>query len=614
MAHHRDRPQPQVAEQLALWIRIILVLEASWFKDLLEAETNPRKTVGNPLHSTSAPPVRELEHPERKLTILMISTAIIFAFIGTVLGVLTLAHLSGIPTSLGLGFFPSHPYLQIYGFIGEFVVGVAYSLLPRFKTTHVPEITAGYATYGLMTAANALFLILPALASYASVLGPLATLLLLGGSAIFASQVSFLAFHSGGGFPETNPLMVLSSLSLVLISLLLFLQRTSVMKIGSEIFSSQVIFLALLGFAGSMVYTVEIRSVSFRQSNYRKRIANLSWKFQAVAIAITFAGVFLPLGSSFLSVVGGALFLAAALSVILSIRIFELAHPLMYRPAMTKMHFRIVRYNEVCILSGSLWLIFGCVLGIVLNVQQPQGAAFFFFLRDSFIHSIAIGFIGSAITVFAPMLLPSLLGRKAPVSGLSFGPIALLNAGILVRVTGDSTTTLLSLPNLPVWESASGPLVLGAMIWLLLVLPRIGKQPHEQEKKKALQKRAVSAENPVEAVRNERDAVITVTKTGTDILMTLNVWFIEKDGDIYLLPSKGAQTKWYRDVVATPTLKLSIGKTSFSGKAKVLNAEKEVNLAIKLFKDKYGDRTYRNFYDDRVDRAIKVASIEKVSE
>jgi hypothetical protein len=567
---------------------------------LPDGKTSIEKATSDTVHiSTSI--VRELQHPERKLTLLMVSSALVFAFIGTVLGALTLAHLSGVPTNLGLGFFSAHPYLQIYGFIGQFVVGVAYSLLPRFKITHVPEMTLGYATYVLLTCANVLFFLLPGLGLYNSVLAFVASILLLGGSIIFATQVLVLAHHHGGGFPETNPLMGLSSLSLLLISLIIFLKQTSLVNIGGgEIFSPQMIFLALLGFAGSMIYTVEIRSVSFRQCNYRREIASLSWKIQAAAVSVTFASLYIPSEASFLSIIGGVLFLCAALSVILSIRIFEFAHPLMYRPAMSKMHFKIVRYNEVCILSGSLWLIFGCILGIVFLGQFSK--AFSFFVRDSFIHSIAIGFIGSTITVFAPMLLPSLLGRKAPVSGLSFGPIALLNAGIILRVSGDFAAPFLS-SNFPIWESASGPLVLGAMVWLLLVLPRIGKQHQQQE---TTTPKTLTELNSIQAMKNERDVVITVSQAETGRTISLNVWFAEKDGKIYFLSSKGIQTKWLHYIVASPSLKLRIANKILSGTAQVLKGRKEVSSTIDLFKDKYGERVYNNFYDGRVDRAVKV--------
>src|SRR5487761_176443 len=221
------------------------------------------------------------ENPERRLTILLISTAIIFAFIGSTLGAFALAHISGVPTDLGLGFFPAHPYLQIYGFIAEFIVGVAYSLLPRFKAAHVSNIELGYIVYVLLTSGNALFLSSPVLTSYTQIAETLAPLLILISSVIFVYQVNSLASRPIGGFPETN--------------------------------------LLLIGFAGSMIYAVEIRSVSFRQCNYRKNLTQVCARLQAAAIATTFLAILLPA----LAWAGAVLFLGAALAAVLSTRIFE---------------------------------------------------------------------------------------------------------------------------------------------------------------------------------------------------------------------------------------------------------------------------------------------------
>jgi len=69
----------------------------------------------------------------RRLTLLFIATAGLFAFFGTTMGAIMLASMSGIPVVFGLTLFLSHPYVQIFGFLTEFVFGVSYSLLPRFK-------------------------------------------------------------------------------------------------------------------------------------------------------------------------------------------------------------------------------------------------------------------------------------------------------------------------------------------------------------------------------------------------------------------------------------------------------------------------------------------------
>src|SRR5487761_101331 len=537
------------------------------------------------------------ENPERRLTILLISTAIIFAFIGSTLGAFALAHISGVPTDLGLGFFPAHPYLQIYGFIAEFIVGVAYSLLPRFKAAHVSNIGLGYFVYVLLTSGNALFLSSPVLTSYTQIAETLAPLLILISSVIFVYQVNSLASRPIGGFPETNLLMRLSSVSLVLISASLVLDQTSLLN--ADPFSPEMIFLSLIGFAGSMIYAVEIRSVSFRQCNYRKGLAQACGLLQTAAIAITFLAILSPA----LAWAGAVLFLGAALAAVLSTRIFELAHPLRYRPAMTKMHFTIVRYNEACILSGSVWLLFGCAVGIAMTMLDTNG----FFIRDSFIHSIGIGFVGSTITCFAPMLLPGLLGKKAPASGLSFWPILLLDTGILVRVAGDFETLIV--PNPPIWESLSGPLILAAMISLLIMLARIGK--HHQVKRIS---DVVPRVSDLESVKDARDAIITVLGRKTNREIPVSIWFATKGDAIYLLPIQGTATEWYRNIRAHPDVKIRIEDRTFSGKTKSILDSGQVRNAIKAFKDKYGDRVYRNTYDDHVNCAVVVTPYSNTSQ
>ena len=541
--------------------------------------------------STVAP--NNLEKPERRLTLLLIFTAIIFAFLGSTLGSLTLAHISGLPTSLGLGLFPAHPYIQIYGFVAEFVLGVAYSLVPRFKGASLPKFRLGYLTYILLTIANLLFLSAPILVSSDRIILALAPTLIFVASVIFGYQVSSLAFRPVGGFPETNLLVILSPASLALISVLLALILSG--ALDQDAFSSGMIFLSLAGFAGSMIYTVEIRSVSFRQCNYRKNFARLSGYLQASAVGTSFLAILLS--AQALALAGALLYLASALSVILSIRILEFAHPLMYRPAMTKSHFMIVRYNEVCILSGSIWLLFGSALGVLTSIT---GA---FFIRDSFIHSIAIGFIGSIITCFAPILLPGLLGRKAPITGLSFWPIALLNAGILLRVSGNFDSLIIT--KLPIWESASGPLVIAAMIAVLVMLPRIGKAQaslHEKRQHPA---------SAAESIGNERDATLTVLGRKSNREIDVPLWFAEKQGTLYFLPRHGKSTEWYRNVQVNATIRVKIKDRTFTGKANLIVERDHVRNAIKLFKDKYGDRVYRNTYGDEVDCAVGLLDTSK---
>lgn len=530
--------------------------------------------------------------PERLLTLLLIATGSVFAFLGSAIGALTLASLSGVQGGLGLALFPSHPYLQIYGFVFEFVIGVEYSLLPRFKVTPIPSVLMGYLTYASVTAANVVYLLSSIFAGDVGFLDQTGSVLLLVGSLAFAYQGASLSFREKGGFPEANPLMLISSSSLVLSTILLLLEQEGVVNAGG-VFSPPMVYLTLLGFAGSMIYAVEIRSVSFRQCNYRQGWAKISSVFQALAVEAVFLGA--VANAQLLYVMGAVSFLVAAVALLLSIKILELAHPLMYRPAMTRMHFRIMRYNEVSILLASVWLLLGSILGILGFVFGVSAFA----VKDSFIHSIAIGFIGSSITCFAPMLLPGLLGRKGPVTGLSFGPILLLNMGAAVRIFGDLQASFSGGP--PLWESLTGPLVIGAMIWFLVMIHGVGRreqpaQPHPGAEGSGL-----------DSLKNVADARLTVRgrKTGREI--TLPIWFVYEGGEVLLLPIRGRLTQWYRNALSQKTVTFRVGQYTFNGTPEEILEAGQMQRIVALFKDKYGERNFSNYYANRIDVAVKIA-------
>ena len=535
------------------------------------------------------------DHPEKKLTLLLTSTGVLFGFIGSTIGTFSLAHLSGVPTDFSIGLFPSHPFLQIYGFISEFVIGVSYSLLPRFKIRSTQRIELGYLTYGLFTLSNIFLLFAPLLSSYSHALDLYASFFLLVGSFAFTYHVFPLAFHPGGGFPEVDPLIILSPISLILISLANFLEFSNIVTQNGS-FPEALILLALLGFAGSMIYLVEIRSVSFRQCNYRKNFARFSWMLQAAAIGSTCLSLLLPIPE--LSLVGALLFLAAALDVILTIRIFEFVHPIMYKPAMTRMHFAIVRYNELCLASGSAWLLLGTTLAMI-SLTLGNTSTYSFFLRDSFIHSLAIGFIGSTITCFAPMLLPSLLGKKAPVTGLSFWPILFLNAGMIIRVAGNILTTNSSAP--PIWESLSGPLIIAAMVSLVVMLPRVGKKTVGKRQDKSI----VSIQNSIFGrIKNEREASLVFKTRTMNREISVSLWFVEKEGALYFLPLKGVSSNWYNSLLINPKAALIVRGQTFSVNSQSITRSNEVRKIIKLFKDKYSDREYKNLFPKDPDCAV----------
>ncbi len=58
-------------------------------------------------------------------------------------------------------------------------------------------------------------------------------------------------------------------------------------------------------------------------------------------------------------------------------------------------------------------------------------------LYDPFIHSIAVGFVGTMLLAHGPVILPSVTGRRLNAAKLSLLPLGVLTVGNLVRIVGD---------------------------------------------------------------------------------------------------------------------------------------------------------------------------------
>jgi hypothetical protein len=236
---------------------------------------------------------------------------------------------------------------------------------------------------------------------------------------------------------------------------------------GADLFSPAFIYLSLVGFVGSMIFGVELKTVAFRLTNYRRNISKITAALQAVSIVLAFSSCFE--GFKFLLPLANAFFLASAVSFSVAARALE------WKPRSSKVllpitagrsnvasHSTISHYTDVCLFSSVSWLLFGCALGVILSFANVPS---FFAVRDSFIHSIAVGFIGSAVSAYGPVLLPGVLSKKGPRQHLSLLPLGFLNAGLAIRVVGNFYS--IERGTLPLWESLSGLMIVVAMILLM---------------------------------------------------------------------------------------------------------------------------------------------------
>jgi deazaflavin-dependent oxidoreductase (nitroreductase family) len=100
----------------------------------------------------------------------------------------------------------------------------------------------------------------------------------------------------------------------------------------------------------------------------------------------------------------------------------------------------------------------------------------------------------------------------------------------------------------------------------------------------------------------EVEITVTGRRSGQD--RSLLVWFVQEDDRLYLLPLKGTETEWYRNVLKTPTIRLASGGAEATATPTPLTDPAEVSAVVAKFRTKHGDDVAR--YYEKFDAAVEV--------
>jgi hypothetical protein len=95
----------------------------------------------------------------------------------------------------------------------------------------------------------------------------------------------------------------------------------------------------------------------------------------------------------------------------------------------------LTRFAAVCLLSAYFWLGVCGLLGIGFGALAAGP------LYDAFLHALFVGFVLSMIFGHAPIIFPSVLNRPLAFRRAFYLHLALLHAGLVVRLVGDLTDT-----------------------------------------------------------------------------------------------------------------------------------------------------------------------------
>jgi deazaflavin-dependent oxidoreductase (nitroreductase family) len=97
---------------------------------------------------------------------------------------------------------------------------------------------------------------------------------------------------------------------------------------------------------------------------------------------------------------------------------------------------------------------------------------------------------------------------------------------------------------------------------------------------------------------------ITVTGRTSGRSLSYPIWFALDGDKLYLIPVKGSDTEWYKNVRKTPTIRLAARGKTFTTSARLITDEAQLDKILEKFRDKYG-RNVKSYYP-KLDVAVEV--------
>lgn len=90
--------------------------------------------------------------------------------------------------------------------------------------------------------------------------------------------------------------------------------------------------------------------------------------------------------------------------------------------------------------------------------------------------------------------------------------------------------------------------------------------------------------------RLSRDREITISVTGrkSGRTISLPIWFVWDGGKLYLLPVKGSDTQWYKNVLKNPSIRINAGGVQGEVKIVAVTDATQVKSVVERFRCKYG--------------------------
>lgn len=402
--------------------------------------------------------------------------------LGGGLGALLLASVTtSLPLSIPWRLVQSHAHFQLFGWLGLFVMGIAYHVIPRFKATEL---------YSKPLANLSFWLVLAGILTHG------ATVVAMGGSVLTLALVfsGLLEVAGVGLFVYVVLKTVISSEQkpeffekYVVIGLLWFFLG-SVLNLGNSVYMLQrglqtipqqgneaLIHILLIGFATVMIMGVGVRTLPVFLGLRAAREKPVSYSLVLLNLGILLRVIILlilPESPAFpaLLQVSAILEFAAVVVFVYGLNIF--AKPEIELPPM-----EASTNYERSVKGAYLWLIFAVTLDLYLALTAPGTRGTF--IRGAHIHALTVGFITMMMFGYATRIIPIFKGVDLHSLRLADSALFMLIGSNIFRVGLELfylyTGPFKALLGLSGFVTLAAYAVFGYNIWMTI------NKPYEEE-------------------------------------------------------------------------------------------------------------------------------------
>jgi deazaflavin-dependent oxidoreductase (nitroreductase family) len=98
------------------------------------------------------------------------------------------------------------------------------------------------------------------------------------------------------------------------------------------------------------------------------------------------------------------------------------------------------------------------------------------------------------------------------------------------------------------------------------------------------------------ALKNTDEVEITVTGRSSGRKFSNPVWFVYEGNTIYLLPVKGSDSDWYKNILKTPTVRLAAEGMEWDAEVTPVTDPAKAREIVDKFKGKYGADQVKKYY------------------